>query len=119
MREALAASAGSSAPIDANEARFWRAAAPLLANCDATRSTMMGFPCLRLDGKFLASYDRAQGALLVKLAAERVDELIAVGAGKPFAPAGRRFREWVAIPAAVEDDWPHYLNEAIRYVGGS
>jgi hypothetical protein len=35
---------------------------------------------------------------LVKLPQPRVGQLIAAGHGEPFAPAGRVFREWVAIP---------------------
>ena len=38
------------------------------------------------------------GDLLVKLPEARVDELVAAGRADPFAPAGRRFREWAAIP---------------------
>jgi hypothetical protein len=52
---------------------------------------MMGLPCLRREGAFFAAWDRGTGALLVKLAPTRVDELLAAG---PFAPAGRRFRQW-------------------------
>ena len=61
---------------------------------------MMGFPCLRVDGKFFASTDRATGDLLVKLPEARVDELVDTGRAESFAPAGRRFREWAAIPCA-------------------
>ena len=99
-----------------DEERFWRAAATLLAQEDVTRSTMMGFPCLRVRGKFLASFDRNSGDLLVKLPEERVNSLIEDGLGSTFAPAGRRFREWVAIPPAAEAQWPEYLDEALRFV---
>ncbi|HEX9834044.1 MAG TPA: hypothetical protein VGA66_13380, partial [Mycobacterium sp.] len=71
-----------------NEARFWSFAEPLLAAPFVTRSTMMGFPCLRVDGRFFASFDRQTGALVVKLPAARVDELIETGNAEPFAPAG-------------------------------
>ncbi|MGH2613941.1 MAG: hypothetical protein ACRDJC_01775 [Thermomicrobiales bacterium] len=109
--------APQSARLD--EDRFWRAAASLLAQEGVTRSTMMGFPCLRVDGRFLASYDRATGDLLVKLPADRVDQLLANGQGHAFSPAGRRFREWVALPPAAESDWGNYLDEALRFVAGS
>ena len=59
---------------------------------------MMGLPCLRWNGAFFASCDRRTGDLLVKLAESRVDELVAAGRAEPFAPAGRRFREWAADP---------------------
>jgi hypothetical protein len=59
--------------------RFWRLAEPLLARPGVTRSTMMGLPCLRLDGAFFASCDRRTGDLLVKLPETRVGELIEAG----------------------------------------
>ena len=102
-----------------DEDRFWQAVAPLLTQQGITRSTMMGFPCLHVRGKFLASFDRGSGDLLVKLPAERVNGLIADGQGSAFAPAGRRFREWVAIPPAAESAWPDYLDEALHFVAAS
>ena len=59
---------------------------------------MMGHPCVRLAGRFLASYDDKAGCLVVKLPRERVTELVENGQGDPFAPAGKVFREWVSIP---------------------
>ena len=53
------------------------------------RATMMGYPCVRLAGQFLASYDDKAGCLVVKLPRERVAELVETGAGDPFAPAGK------------------------------
>jgi hypothetical protein len=76
------------------------------------RSTMMGLPCVRLDGRFFASLDRRTQALLVKLPPARVGELIAHGVGEPFAPAGRVFREWVAIPQPDRERWQRLLTEA-------
>jgi len=62
------------------------------------RATMMGYPCVRLAGRFLASYDNTAGRLVVKLPRERVTELVESGHGDPFAPAGKVFREWVSMP---------------------
>ena len=39
------------------------------------RATMMGYPCVRLAGKFLASFDDKAQRLVVKLPRERVTEL--------------------------------------------
>jgi len=75
-------------------------------------STMMGLPCVRLYGRFFASLDRRSGALLVKLSAERVGQLVAAGEGQPFAPAGRVFREWVALPRPDRRRWRSLLAEA-------
>ncbi|MEO8696836.1 MAG: hypothetical protein ABI658_25225 [Acidimicrobiales bacterium] len=79
--------------IDDHERRFWSLADAVLDRPNVTRSTMMGLPCLRVDGAFFASWDRHTGALLVKLPEARVDGLVAEGRAEPFAPAGRRFRE--------------------------
>lgn len=75
--------------------------------------TMMGYPCVRLAGKVVASYDERTGALVVKLPGDRVLELIDSGDGDPFAPAGKRFREWVSIPAADRTLWEALLAEAV------
>ena len=77
---------------------------------------MMGFPCLRVDGKFFACCDRETGDLVVKLPETRVDELIAAERGHPFAPAGRRFREWVRIPQQRSRAWRRLLDEALTFV---
>ncbi|OBG35181.1 hypothetical protein [Mycobacterium sp. E3198] len=100
------------------EARFWSVAEPLLADAAVTRSTMMGLPCLRADGRFFASFDRRNTALLVKLPAARVDELVESGAAEPFAPSGRRFREWASIGSGRPDAWPALLREAFAFVAG-
>ena len=51
------------------------------------------------------------GGLVVKLARDRVDELVASGVGRPFAPAGRTFREWVSVPDPDPDVWRALLIE--------
>lgn len=98
------------------EENFWDLAEPLLARADVTRSTMMGFPCLRVRGQFFASTDRATGNLLVKLPEARVDQLVDAGRAEPFAPAGRRFREWAAIPYERARSWKGLLDEALDFV---
>jgi hypothetical protein len=98
------------------EERFWRHAAPLLDRRDVTRSTMMGLPCLRVRGAFFASFDRRTGDLLVKLREERVHELVESGRATNFAPAGRTFREWAAVPPARVRSWPKLLEEALEFV---
>ena len=84
--------------VSDGEELFWRLAELLLADPMVTRSTMMGFPCLRVNGKFFACVERSTGNLVVKLAADQVKELVGSGAGIAFAPNGRVFREWVAFP---------------------
>ena len=97
---------------------FWALAQPLLEKKNITRSTMMGLPCLRVDAAFFASCDRKSGDLLVKLPAARVDELVAAGRATAFAPAGRRFREWAAIPAEHSRNWRRLMEEVLAFVGG-
>jgi hypothetical protein len=104
--------------ISNGEHLFWSLAQSLQKREGLTRSTMMGLPCLRVDGAFFASCDRKTGNLIVKLPEDRVAELVATGRGVPFAPAGRRFREWVAIPAAQSRRWKCHLEEALAFVGG-
>jgi len=75
----------------------------------------MGFPCLRLEGRFFASVDPKSGDLVVKLARDRVLELIENGIGREFAPNGRVFREWVAIPGALDAPWVDLVVEAREF----
>lgn len=99
--------------------QFWTHAEQFLDRPGVTRSTMMGLPCLRIDGQFFASFDRRTGDLLVKIPASRVDELVDAGEADSFAPAGRRFREWAAISPAREGSWDPLLQEAFDFVVGS
>lgn len=103
---------------DEHEARFWALAEPMLTRAGVTRSTMMGLPCLRIGGQFFASFDRRTGDLLVKLPEDRVDQLVEAGRAHPFAPAGRRFREWAAIGPTRRRSWSGLLEEALAFVAG-
>jgi hypothetical protein len=38
--------------------------------------------------------------------------MVEAGEGHPFAPAGRRFREWVAIPPGRDTVWPTLIQHA-------
>lgn len=79
------------------------------------RATMMGYPCVRLAGRFLASYDDKARCLVVKLPRERVTELVTNGDGDSFAPAGKVFREWVSIPAVDRELWQTLLTDAVDF----
>jgi hypothetical protein len=102
---------------DARKALFWDLAQQLLAEPGVTRSTMMGYPCLRANGAFFACVERATGNLIVKLPAYRVSELAAAGQALPFAPNGRAFREWAAFPVADPAEWRALLTEARGFAG--
>jgi hypothetical protein len=76
---------------------------------------MMGYPCVRLAGRFLASYDDKAGSLVVKLPRERVTDLVQNGHGDPFTPAGKVFREWVSIPQVDRSLWQALLADAVDF----
>lgn len=97
---------------------FWQLAEPLLAEPTITEGTIMGFPCLRISGDFFASVEHKGTRLVVKLPKERVKALIAEGLGEPFAPGGRVFKEWMAVPFTLAETWPTRLQEARAFVGG-
>ncbi len=104
---------------DVDDSLFWEMAEPLLASGEAEEGTIMGFPCLRArGGAFLAMAEYRTGDFIVKVPAGRVDELVAEGTGLPFAPAGRRFREWVQVPGRDIELWQGLLDEARAFVGG-
>lgn len=94
------------------QTQFGELAQQLLGEPGVTEGTMMGYPCLRMNGVFFACLERTTGHLIVKLPAHRVSELIATGPALPFAPNGRTFREWAAFPAADPDEWRALLAEA-------
>jgi hypothetical protein len=99
----------------AREALFWSYANPLLEQAGVTRSTMMGFACLRLDGAFFASCDHRSGDLVVKLDRARVQELLTSGRAEPFAPNGRVFGEWAAVPVRLSRTWAGLLDDALQH----
>jgi hypothetical protein len=97
---------------------FHEMGASALTRPDVATGTMMGFPCLRVSGAFFASCDHRTGDLIVKLPRDRVAELIDSGVGKPFAPSGRTFREWVLIDDRDPDRWTALIDEAHAFVSG-
>lgn len=98
------------------QARWDRLSEELVAADPAiSRSTMMGLPCLRLDGAFFASLEKRTGELIVKLAADDVSARIARGEGHPFAPAGKVFREWLALEGGTEAVWRAALRDALEF----
>ena len=102
-----------------DSALFEELAEPLLAAGEVEEGTIMGFPCLRTrSGEFLAMAEHRSGDLVVKVPTDRVEELVAEGSGLPFAPAGRRFREWVHVPSRDAALWQALLDEGRAFVDG-
>ena len=95
---------------------FWDAAAPLLADGSLDEGTIMGGPCVRARGEFVGMPHHKGPGLVVKLPRARVDDLIAGGDGASFAPAGKVFKEWVAIPKRDRRRWRSLLREGIAFV---
>jgi len=78
-------------------------------------STMMKTPCLRYKGEFLTMMFDKEDALIIKVAPERVNALIAEGRGREFNFTKKRFKEWVLIPSEFEDEYEEYIYEALEY----
>ena len=87
---------------------FWDLAGGLLGRDGVEEGSIMSSRCLRVNGAFFAMPDHKGGGLVVKLTAERVGELI----GRPFAPAGKVFREWVLVPEPDPQAWAEIRREA-------
>lgn len=82
-------------------------------------STMMGTPCLRYQGAFIAMIFDKEDALIIKVSPTRVNDLIAEGSGREFNFTKKKFKEWVLIPAEFESDYGAYIREALDYARGN
>jgi len=99
---------------DGSDAAFWDIADEFLTRDGVDEGTMFGFRCLRASGEFVAMPGNTFGGMVVKLPAERVAALIDSGVGAPVAPAGRPFKEWVAVQD--ESLWPDLIETSIAFV---
>lgn len=97
---------------------YWDLAEDFLVRNDVDEGTLMGFPCLRINGDFFSTCDHRTGDLIVKLSRDRVSEMIALGDGETFAPAGRVFKEWMLVRERDVDRWRALMEEAAAFVGG-
>ncbi len=79
------------------------------------QSTMMKSPCLRYQGHFMAMMFNKEDALIIKVSAERVDELIAEGVGREFNFTKKKFKEWVLIPLEYEDEYEQFIYESLAH----
>lgn len=106
----------SEAPLTGQEL-FWDLVDELRVEDPRTvEGTIMGGRCARVNGEFLALVDYKDSGLVVKLPRARVAELIDQGVGQQFAPAGRVFREWVAVKHPDRQQWSALLREAVEFV---
>lgn len=101
-----------------SEDLFWQLAAELQAQDPRIKEgTIMNGRCLRVGKEFLALVDYKGSGLVVKLPKKRVAELIEARIGRPFAPAGKVFGEWVSVPVPDRRRWRDLLREGIEFVG--
>lgn len=94
---------------------YEQATAAILLEDGVELSTMMKTPCLRYRGSFIAMMFSKADALIIKVAPERVNGLVASGIGMEFNFTGKRFKEWVLIPQKLEEDYLGYIREALAY----
>lgn len=78
--------------------------------------TMMGFPCLRVRGRYIACKDKVSGTLIVKLTEERVKNLVNSNLAITFAPAGVQFKQWASMTVSDEVLWRRVLREAGKLI---
>lgn len=94
---------------------YEQALAAMLEIEGVEKSTMMKTPCLRYKGEFIAMMFDKEDALIIKVAPERVQELIGLGQGMEFNFTKKPFKEWVLIPLEFQDGYPAYIHEALVY----
>jgi len=78
-------------------------------------STMMGTPCLRYKGTFMAMMFDKEDSLIIKVSPQRVNKLIEEGHGNEFNFTKKRFKEWVLIPLDFEENYESYIYESLAY----
>jgi len=97
---------------------FWDLGMELMAEDGrVVEGTIMSSRCLRVGKEFLAMPHHKTEGLVVKLPADRVSEIIEAGEGESFAPAGKVFKEWLAVTTVDEDRWRSLLREGVAFVG--
>jgi hypothetical protein len=102
-----------------SEDLFWSAAEGFVERDEAQPGTIMSHPCLRTprggrngEGEFVAM--PYGDVLVVKLTAERVEELVGDGEGAAFNLTGRTFREWVTIETRDVERWRELIEEGLE-----
>src|SRR5689334_12693011 len=97
----MGAARKSDGTVDADVMRAWEAIVATLvrekrAEAPSVTRRRFGSNGLKVNGKIFAML--AQSTVVVKLPKERVDALVAAGAGEHYDPGhGRRMKEWIAL----------------------
>jgi hypothetical protein len=80
------------------------------------REGKFGSAALKVHGRIFAMLVR--GALVVKLPAARVTELVETGEGEHFyAGKSKPMREWLALSPGSALDWHALTREALDFIG--
>lgn len=88
----------------------------LASDSSITEKRMFGTTALCVNGK-VAMFPWREN-LVLKLPAERVDEMVGAGKGVLFDPGhGRTSKTWVALYPASSDLWQQLAVEALDFVG--
>jgi TfoX/Sxy family transcriptional regulator of competence genes len=91
----------------------WEALVERAEGGDVSRGSMFGSPGLRTGKKFFALWWHDQ--LVLKLSADRREELVTAGTAQPFEPMeGRAMNGWVVVGSAA--DWPALVDQARAFV---
>jgi len=95
---------------------FESLAAAHLSHARVTRGTGFGSTTgLRVDGRIFAMLMKT--GLVVKLPRDRVDELVAAGAGTRLETRqGRSMKEWVSVAGGQCGDWERLVDDALAFV---
>jgi TfoX/Sxy family transcriptional regulator of competence genes len=110
-------------PTITPEQRFAAVAEALLSHPDVTLGSPekrgFGSSALQVNGKIFAMV--SQERLIVKLPRQRVDALLASGAGERFSPRrdGRLMKEWLAVASSYTESWLPLVREALEFVAST
>jgi TfoX/Sxy family transcriptional regulator of competence genes len=103
---------------DSAAKRFYeRRRRDLGADPSISEKKMFGTTALCVDGKvFMFQW---KDALVLKIPAARVDELLTAGQAELFDPGhGRTSKTWAAVFPSAQDRWPDLAEEARAFVRG-
>ena len=101
-------------PLATSSDPFGRLAHAFGGTPGVTRAKVFGFTALKIHGKVFATV--ADGRLVVKLAPERIAELIAQGQGQMFVGYGKVMRGWIQLTTTDDGDWRRFAEEARAYI---
>ena|SRR2546421_9404849 len=113
-------------PPTTPEERYAAIVEALLSNADVTHGAAepqskkgFGSSGLKIGGKLFAML--AKGRLVVNLSRQRVEALVAAGAGERFAPRhdGRLMKEWLTVEPPSAEGWLPLAREAMEFMAST